>query len=88
MDLPRRHAIASGRTRGTDTGRRGLALVERPLATCPTQLEVEVSRRHPGIGGDLARYLIVTIPPMQAVRLPPSKDLVADNVARRFKTAD
>jgi hypothetical protein len=34
------------------------------------QVEVEVSRRHPGIGGDLARYLVVTIPPMQAVRLP------------------
>jgi hypothetical protein len=50
------------------------------------QVEVEVRRRYLGVGGTRERYLIVTIPPMQADKLPPLRDLVAEYAAGRFKT--
>jgi Dolichyl-phosphate-mannose-protein mannosyltransferase len=50
------------------------------------QVEVEVFRRHLGMGGKRARYLIITIPPMQADKLPPLRELAAGYAARRFKT--
>jgi hypothetical protein len=50
------------------------------------QVEVEVFRRHLGVGGKRARYLIITIPPMQADRLPPLRDLATGYPARPFKT--
>lgn len=50
------------------------------------QVEVEVFRRHLGMGGKRARYLIITIPPMQADQLPPLRELTAGYAARRFKT--
>jgi 4-amino-4-deoxy-L-arabinose transferase-like glycosyltransferase len=49
------------------------------------QVEVEVFRRHLGVGGKRARYLIITIPPMQADRLPPLRDLATGYPARPFK---
>jgi capsular polysaccharide biosynthesis protein len=51
------------------------------------QVEVEVSRRYLGIAGSPARYLIVTIPPMQPDKLPSLRE-VADYAVRRVKTAD
>ena len=50
------------------------------------QVEVEVFRRYLGVGGTRERYLIVTIPPMQADRLPPLRDLATGYAARQFKT--
>jgi hypothetical protein len=50
------------------------------------QVEVEVRRRYLGVGGTRERYLIVTIPPMQADKLPPLRDLVAEYAAGQFKT--
>jgi hypothetical protein len=50
------------------------------------QVEVEVFRRHLGVGGKRARYLIITIPPMQVDKLPPLRELAAGNAARPFKT--
>ena len=50
------------------------------------QVEVEVLRRHLGVGGKRARYLIITIPPMQADRLPPLRDLATGYPVRPFKT--
>ena len=49
------------------------------------QVEVEVFRRHLGVGGKRARYLIITIPPMQVDRLPPLRDLATGYPARPFK---
>jgi hypothetical protein len=49
------------------------------------QVEVEVFRRYLGVGSTRERYLIVTIPPMQADKLPPLGELVG-NAARQFKT--
>ena len=46
------------------------------------QVEVEVFRRYLGVGGKRARYLIITIPPMQADRLPPLRDLATGYAAR------
>jgi hypothetical protein len=50
------------------------------------QVEVEVFRRYLGVGSTRERYLIVTIPPMQADKLPPLRELVAEDAARHFKT--
>jgi hypothetical protein len=50
------------------------------------QVEVEVFRRYLGVGSTRERYLIVTIPPMQADKLPPLRELVAEDPARHFKT--
>jgi hypothetical protein len=44
--------------------------------------------RRAGGGRGPARYLIVTIPPTQADKLPPLRELVADYGVRRIKTAD
>ncbi|MGA7490298.1 MAG: glycosyltransferase family 39 protein [Xanthobacteraceae bacterium] len=65
------------------------AAIARARCSAPgAQVEVEVSRRYLGIGGTPARYLIVTIPPMQVDKLPYLGDLVAGYAARRFKAAD
>jgi hypothetical protein len=65
------------------------AALARARCSMPgAQLEVEVSRRYLGIGGSAARYLIVTIPPMQVDKLPDLRDLVADYAPRRLKAAE
>lgn len=65
------------------------AAIARARCSMPgVQVEVEVSRRYLGIAGSPARYLIITIPPMQADKLPPLRELVADYGVRRVKTAD
>ena len=50
------------------------------------QVEVEVFRRYLGVGSTRERYLIVTIPPMQADKLPPLRELVAGYATPQFKT--
>lgn len=65
------------------------AAIARARCSMPgAQVEVEVSRRHLGIGGTPARYLIVTIPPMQLDKLPDLRDLVADYAPRRFRATE
>jgi 4-amino-4-deoxy-L-arabinose transferase-like glycosyltransferase len=65
------------------------AAIARARCSMPgAQVEVELSRRYLGVRGDPARYLIVTIPPMQADKLPDLRDLVADRVPRRLKAAE
>jgi hypothetical protein len=65
------------------------AAIARARCSMPgAQVEVEVSRRYLGIGGRPARYLIITIPPMQVDKLPDLRDLVADYAPRRFKPAE
>jgi hypothetical protein len=60
--------------------------VARARCSLPgVQVEIEVFRRHLGVGGKRARYLIITIPPMQADRLPPLRDLATGYPARPFK---
>jgi hypothetical protein len=49
-------------------------------------VEVEVFRRYLGVGSMRERYLIVTIPPMQADKLPPLRELVAGYGTPQFKT--
>ena len=49
-------------------------------------VEVEVFRRYLGVGSTRERYLIVTIPPMQADKLPPLRELVAGYATPQFKT--
>jgi hypothetical protein len=62
------------------------AAIARARCSIPgIQVEVEVARRYLGIAGNPARYLIVTIPPMRADKLPPLRELVADYAIRRFK---
>ncbi len=65
------------------------AAIARARCSMPgAQVEVEVARRYLGIGGTPARYLIVTIPPMQVDKLPYLGDLVAGYAARRFRAAE
>lgn len=65
------------------------AAIARARCSMPgAQVEVEVSRRYLGVRGAPARYLIVTIPPLQVDKLPDLRDLLADSAPRRFKTAD
>jgi hypothetical protein len=60
--------------------------VARARCSLPgVQVEIEVFRRHLGVGGKRARYLIITVPPMQADRLPPLRDLATGYPARPFK---
>lgn len=64
------------------------AALARARCSMPgVQVQVEVSRRYLGVGGTPARYLIVTIPPMQVDKLPHLRDLVADYAVRPFKAA-
>jgi hypothetical protein len=64
------------------------AAIARARCSMPgAQVEVEVSRRYLGIAASPARYLIITIPPMQADKLPPLRE-VADYAVRRVRTAD
>jgi hypothetical protein len=68
------------------TGRCVDRAIARARCSLPgMQVEVEVFRRYLGVGSTRERYLIVTIPPMQADRLPPLGELVG-NAARQFKT--
>jgi hypothetical protein len=65
------------------------AAIARARCSMPgAQVEIEVTRRYLGIAGDPARYLIVTIPPMQLDKLPDLRDLVADYTPRRFRTTE
>jgi hypothetical protein len=77
-------------TRSPERPTTGLCIdraVARARCSLPgMQVEVEVFRRHLGVGGKRARYLIITIPPMQADRLPPLRDLATGYPARPFKT--
>lgn len=76
-------------TRSPERPTTGLCIdraVARARCSLPgMQVEVEVFRRHLGVGGKRARYLIITIPPMQADRLPPLRDLATGYPARPFK---
>ena len=77
-------------TRSPERPTTGLCIdraVARARCSLPgMQVEVEVFRRYLGVGGKRARYLIITIPPMQADRLPPLRDLATGYPARPFKT--
>jgi hypothetical protein len=77
-------------TRSPERPTTGLCIdraVARARCSLPgMQVEVEVFRRHLGVGGKRARYLIITIPPMQADRLPPLRDLATGYPVRPFKT--
>ena len=77
-------------TRSPERPTTGLCIdraVARARCSLPgMQVEVEVFRRHLGVGGKRARYLIITIPPMQADRLPPLRELATGYPARPFKT--
>ena len=77
-------------TRSPERPTTGLCIdraVARARCSLPgMQVEVEVFRRYLGVGGKRARYLIITIPPMQADRLPPLRDLAAGYPVRPFKT--
>ena len=77
-------------TRSPERPTTGLCIdraVARARCSLPgMQVEVEVFRRHLGVGGKRARYLVITIPPMQADRLPPLRDLATGYPARPFKT--
>ena len=76
-------------TRSPERPTTGLCIdraVARARCSLPgMQVEVEVFRRHLGVGGKRARYLIITIPPMQVDRLPPLRDLATGYPARPFK---
>ena len=62
------------------------AAIARARCSMPgAQVEVEVVRRYLGVGGTPGRYLIITIPPMQADKLPHLRELVADYAPPRFK---
>jgi 4-amino-4-deoxy-L-arabinose transferase-like glycosyltransferase len=77
-------------TRSPERPTTGLCIdraVARARCSLPgMQVEVEVFRRYLGVGGKRARYLIITIPPMQADRLPPLRDLATGYPVRPFKT--
>ena len=77
-------------TRSPERPTTGLCIdraVARARCSLPgVQVEVEVFRRYLGVAGKRARYLIITIPPMQADRLPPLRDLATGYPARPFKT--
>ena len=77
-------------TRSPERPTTGLCIdraVARARCSLPgMQVEVEVFRRHLGVGGKRVRYLIITIPPMQADRLPPLRDLATGYPVRPFKT--
>ena len=77
-------------TRSPERPTTGLCIdraVARARCSLPgTQVEVEVFRRYLGVGSTRERYLIVTIPPMQADKLPPLRELVAGYATPQFKT--
>ena len=77
-------------TRSPERPTTGLCIdraVVRARCSLPgVQVEIEVFRRYLGVTGKRARYLIITIPPMQADRLPPLRDLATGYPARPFKT--
>ena len=77
-------------TRSAERPTTGLCVdraVARARCSLPgVQVEIEVLRRYLGVAGKRARYLIITIPPMQVDRLPPLRDLATGYPARSVKT--